>query len=161
MKFFAKHLALASLSMLALTGMAAAATVTVTEPFSRATAPTAKVGAAFLTLALDQGEDKLLSASSPAAEKVELHNHVMENGVAQMRSVDAIPLVAGTPVQLQPGGLHIMLIGLKQQLKAGDVVPLTLNFEKAGAVSVSVPVKGPGARPAAGAEQGGHNGHQH
>jgi copper(I)-binding protein len=162
MNFFTKHLALASLSMLALTGMASAATITVTEPFSRATAPTAKTGAAFMTLGLDQGDDKLLSVSSPVAEKVELHTHIMENGVAQMRAVDAIPLAAGTPVELKPGGLHVMLIGLKAPLKAGDMVPLTLRFEKAGEVAVSVPVKGPGARPApAAGEQGGHSGHQH
>lgn len=159
MNFFAKHLAFASLSMLALTGMVSAATVTVTEPFSRATAPAAKTGAAFMTLGLDQGDDKLLSVSSPAAEKVELHTHIMENGVAQMRPVDAIALTAGTPVELKPGGLHIMLIGLKAPLKAGDMLPLTLHFEKAGEVAVSVPVKGPGARPAPAADD--HGGHQH
>jgi copper(I)-binding protein len=161
MNFFAKHLAFASLSMMALTGMASAATVTVTDPFSRATAPTAKTGAAFMTLGLDQGDDKLLSVSSPVAEKAELHTHVMTNGVAQMRPVDIIPLAAGAPVELKPGGLHVMLIGLKTPLKAGDMVPLTLHFEKAGDVAVSVPVKGPGARPAPADHQSGHNGHQH
>lgn len=158
MKFFAKHLAFASIASLMMMGVAHAADiVSVSEPFARATAPSAKAGAAFLTLSIATGEDKLLSVASPVAEKVELHNHIMEDGIARMRAVDAIPVVAGTPIALKPGGLHIMLIGLKQQLKEGDTVPLTLHFEKAGDVAVSVPVKGAGMR----ASGGDHSGHGH
>ncbi|WP_029012923.1 copper chaperone PCu(A)C [Niveispirillum irakense] len=162
MKFFAKHLAFASLASLMMMGMAHAADgVSVSEPFARATAPSAKAGAAFLTLSIASGEDKLLSVASPVAEKVELHNHIMEDGIARMRAVDAIPVVAGTPTALKPGGLHIMLIGLKQQLKEGDTVPLTLRFEKAGDVVVAVPVKGAGVRPGGDDHSGHGHGHSH
>ena len=135
------------------------AEVSVTDPFSRASAPTAKAGAAFLTVKIDAGNDKLLGGSSPVAEKVELHTHLMEDGIARMRPVDGgIDVAAGSPVELKPGGLHLMLIGLKAPLKQGDSFPLTLNFEKAGAVTVMVPVQGPGAK-APGAGQGGHDDH--
>lgn len=166
MNFFAKHLMLASMAslmMMGAVGGASAAEVTVADPFARATAATARNGAAFLTLSIATGEDKLLSASSPVAEKVELHNHIMEDGIARMRAVDAIPVIAGTPTALKPGGLHLMLMGLKQPLKEGETIPLTLRFEKAGEVAVTVPVKAAGMRPAAHdhGDGKGHHGHDH
>jgi len=159
------HRLLLSAAVLMLAG-AAQAEISVTSPFSRASAPTAKAGAAFLTLNIDAGSDKLLGGSSPVAEKVELHTHLMDNGIAKMRPVaGGIAVTAGTPTELKPGGLHIMLIGLKAPLKQGESFPLTLNFEKAGAVTVSVPVQGPGAKaPMADHDHGGHgdhSGHQH
>lgn len=162
MRKFAHRLFL-SAAMLMLAG-AAQAEVSVTSPFSRASAPTAKAGAAFLTLNIDAGSDKLLGGSSPVAEKVELHTHLMDNGIAKMRPVEGgIAVTAGTPTELKPGGLHIMLIGLKAPLKQGESFPLTLNFEKAGTVTVSVPVQGPGAKApmADHAGHGEHSGHQH
>lgn len=161
MRKFAHSLFL-SAAFLMLTG-AAQAEISVTSPFSRASAPTAKAGAAFLTINVDAGNDKLLGGSTPVAEKVELHTHLMENGIAKMRPVEGgIAVAAGTPTELKPGGLHIMLIGLKAPLKQGESFPLTLNFEKAGAVTVSVPVQGPGAKaPMAEHDHGDHSGHQH
>jgi hypothetical protein len=159
------HRLLLSAAVLMLAG-AAQAEISVTSPFSRASAPTAKAGAAFLTLNIDAGSDKLLGGSSPVAEKVELHTHLMDNGIAKMRPVEGgIAVAAGTPTELKPGGLHIMLIGLKAPLKQGESFPLTLNFEKAGSVTVNVPVQGPGAKaPMADHDHGGHgdhSGHQH
>lgn len=153
-----------AIASLLLVGVAHA-DITVSNPFSRASAPTAKAGAAFLTVTIDAGADKLIGASSPVADKVELHTHLMENGVAKMRPVEGgIAVTAGTPTALKPGGLHIMLIGLKAPLKQGDSFPLTLKFEKAGDVAVTVPVQGPGAMgPMQGHDHGGgeHSGHQH
>lgn len=159
------HSLLLSATLLMLTGTAQAE-VSVTSAFSRASAPTAKAGAAFLTINIDAGNDKLLGGSSPVAEKVELHTHLMENGIAKMRPVEGgIAVSAGTPTELKPGGLHIMLIGLKAPLKQGESFPLTLSFEKAGTVTISVPVQGPGAKaPMAEHDHGGHgdhSGHQH
>lgn len=164
MRKIAQRLFLSATTALLLTA-AAQAEITVTTPFSRASAPTAKAGAAFLTMTIDAGSDKLIAASSPVAEKVELHTHLMENGIAKMRPVEGgIPVTAGTPTELKPGGLHIMLIGLKSPLKQGESFPLSLTFEKAGTVAVTVPVQGPGAMApaaAAGHDHGGHDGHKH
>lgn len=140
--------------------------VSVTTPWARATPGGAKVGAAFLELSAPQGgADKLVAAKSPVAGVVELHAHTQSNGVMQMRRVDDIPVAAGAKVTMKPGGLHIMLMELKQPLKEGETIDLTLVFEKAGEVKVSVPVlkvgsPGPnGAAPAAGGHGGGHGKH--
>jgi len=165
MRLSSARLIMSTMAGLLLTGMAHAADVTVTNAFSRASAPTAKAGAAFLTLNVSTGTDKLVSASSPVADKAELHTHLMENGIARMRPVDGgIDVVAGTPTELKPGGLHIMLIGLKAPLTQGESFPLSLTFEKAGTVTVTVPVQGPGAMaPTMGHDHGhdGHDGHAH
>ena len=88
--------------------------------------------------------DRLLSAASPAAAKVELHAHINDNGVMRMREVNAIDLAPDATVKLAPGGLHVMLLGLTEPLKKGKAVPLTLTFEKAGSVTVEVAVQGAG-----------------
>jgi copper(I)-binding protein len=123
--------------------------------WARATPSGAKVGGAFVTL-LNTGDapDRLVSASAGVAERVELHTHIMDRNVMRMREVEGgIALPQGETVKLQPGGLHIMLLGLKQGLTAGSRFSLTLIFEKAGSVQVEVPVEtmgsmGPGGRAA-------------
>ncbi|MGQ9365875.1 copper chaperone PCu(A)C [Azospirillum sp. A39] len=123
-----------------------AGTIAVVAPWARATAPHAKVGGAYMTLTNSGSTaDRLLSAASPAAEKVELHTHLMDQGVMRMRPVEDIAVEPGTPTVLQPGGLHVMLMGLKQPLTEGSRFPLTLTFETAGAVTVEVPVQAAGA----------------
>ena len=115
--------------------------------WARATPPGGKVGGAFITL-LNTGNvpDRLVSASSAIAERVELHTHIMDGNVMRMREVEGgIPLAPGEMVKLQPGGFHIMLLGLKQGLTAGSRFPLTLTFEKAGSVQVDVPVEAIGS----------------
>lgn len=131
--------------------------IQVLQPFARATP--AKVGGVFLTLKNSGGTaDKLLKASSPAAENVELHTHMKDGDAMRMRPVESIPVPANGQTALEPGGYHLMLIGLKQALKEGASIPLTLTFEKAGAVTVSVPVLKAGA---SGGDQpsGGHHHH--
>ena len=118
----------------------------VDHPWSRATAPQARNGAAYFVLNATAAEsDRLLSAASPVAEKVELHTHLMEDGVMKMRPVVAIEVTPGSPTALQPGGLHVMLLGLKAPLVKGETFPLTLTFEKAGVMKVDVNVEDAGA----------------
>lgn len=116
--------------------------IRVETAWARASAGEAKNGAAYMTLHnVGTGPDKLLSASSSAAGKVELHNHIMVGNVAQMRPVDAIEVSPGSPTVLQPGGLHVMLLDLKGPLKAGQSFPVTLTFERAGKVEATVAVQ--------------------
>jgi len=136
--------------------------VTVVQPWARATPAGAKVGAAYMELkAGAAGADKLLSVASDAAEVVELHTHTMDDGVARMRRVDDIPVPAAGSVALKPGGYHVMLINLKQQLKAGEKIKLTLKFEKAGTVEVDAAVQPIGAQGVGGGQAKGmdHSGH--
>ena len=122
-----------------------AGSIEIEHPWARATADGAGNGAAYLVLK-NEGKtaDRLLSAASPAAAKVELHAHINDNGVMRMREVNAIDLAPDATVKLAPGGLHVMLLGLTEPLKKGKAVPLTLTFEKAGSVTVEVAVQGAG-----------------
>lgn len=132
----------ASVVSIVTAGGALAAEIAVEAPFARASAGTAAAGAAYMTLkSAENIADRLTAASSPVAEKVELHTHLMEGDVMRMRPVDSVEIPAGGTVELKPGGLHIMLIGLKAPLKEGESFPLTLSFAKAGTISVTVPVK--------------------
>lgn len=122
------------------------------RPWARPSA--AKNGAAYMSIvAKGKSDDRLTSAASPVAEKVELHTRVMEGDIMRMRPVDAIDVKPGQPAELKPGGLHVMLIGLKQPLQDGKSFPLTLTFQKAGTVTVEVSVSKQGAAPT----HGGHH----
>ena len=123
--------------------------------WARPTAPGAKVGGVFMTIKGGAADDRVVSASSAAAVVVELHTHVMDKGVAKMTAVPGIDVPAGQTVELKPGGLHIMLINLKAPLKAGEVVPLKLRFEKAGELVVEARI---GNAPA-GSAKGEHHRH--
>lgn len=123
--------------------MAKVGEITIHQPWARASLGNAPNSAAYMTLeTTGAAPDRLVSGSTPAAAKVELHTHMMEGGVAKMRPVDAIEVVPGEPTVLEPGGLHLMLSGLTQKLEAGTTMPLTLVFEHAGEVTLDVPVKG-------------------
>ncbi len=130
-------------------GLAAeAAGIRVEEAWARATPGAAKVGAAYFTVDNHGATaDRLLGASvAPSvAERSEIHTHLMEGGVMRMRPVQAVEVEPGAELVFQPGGLHIMLIGLKKPLRQGDVFALTLVFEKAGPVTVDVGVRAVGA----------------
>jgi len=92
------------------------------------------------------GADRLLSASTPAAGRTELHTMLRDGDIMRMRQVEAIALPANGAVSLAPGGLHIMLLGLTRPLVVGESVPLTLVFEQAGAVTLQLAVQAAGAR---------------
>lgn len=109
---------------------AGAAGVKVDNAWTRATAPGQKVGGAFVTLTAD-ADAALVGAASSLATEVELHSMAMDKGVMVMRRMERIDLPKGKAVTLEPGGLHIMLFGLKGPLKAGERVPLTLTVRDA------------------------------
>ena len=117
------------------------------HPYARATATGQPTGGAYLTLTNKGPADRLQSVSATVSESVELHSMAMEGDVMRMRQVDTIDLPAGKTVELKPGGLHIMLVGLKAPLKAGDTFPMTLTFEKAGAIDVVVNIEAVQAAP--------------
>ena len=120
--------------------------ISVTRPWSRAAGANG-TGAGFLTIRNDGGApDRLVSATSPVARSVELHAHVHEGDVMRMRPVAGVALPPGEAVTLQPGGLHVMLIGLKEPLVRGTEVPVTLRFETAGEITVMLHVEAAGAR---------------
>lgn len=117
--------------LLALVGLSLAApaladTVKIENAWVRATAPGQKVAGGFLDLTAD-ADMKLVGGSSPASNSLELHRMSMDNGVMIMRQIQEIPLPKGKPVNLKPGGLHIMFIDLKKQIMEGDKVPVTLT----------------------------------
>jgi len=113
--------------------------VQVQHAWSRAT--TVATGAVYMTIANGgDADDRLVAAECPLAAKAELHQTINDNGVMKMRPVEAILVKAKNKAVLKPGGLHVMLMGLKQPLAEGQSFPLTLNFEKAGRIEVTVSV---------------------
>ncbi len=136
----------ASLSLATAQTPAASGGVAVTGPWSRATAgPAVKTGAAYFTLATGGAADALTGASTPVADKAEVHQTTEVNGVMQMRAVASVPLEPGKPVTFTPGSYHVMLMGLHQPLKQGETFPLTLTFSHAQPVTVEVKVAPAGA----------------
>ena len=119
---------------------AAQAQVTVADPWVRTTVPQQTTTAAYMTITSLKG-GKLVDASSPVAASAEVHEMKMDGDMMKMRSVDALPLPVGQPVQLKPNGYHMMLMGLKAPLKAGDVVPIRLVVEDAKGQRQTVDVK--------------------
>ena len=98
--------------------------------------PGQTAGGGYLKLQNSGPADRLVGASAPVSSSVELHSMTMEGDVMRMRQLEAIDVPAGKTVELKPGGLHLMLMGLKAPLKAGDSFVLKLRFEKAGEVAV-------------------------
>ena len=117
--------------------------IAVEQPWSRATPAGAQTGAVYMTLDnKTTSADRLTAASSDVADKVQIHEMSVVNGVMQMRQLaDGLSVPAGGSVVLKPGTYHVMLIGLKKPLTAGETFPLKLTFEKAGNISVTVPVQ--------------------
>lgn len=111
------------------------AQVTVERPWARATAPGAKVAGGYMLLRnAGAAPDKLLSASSPAAARVETHVHIHENGVMKMREVKGYDIPANGTFELKPGGAHLMFMEIRKPFAEGEKIPVTLMFEKAGEV---------------------------
>lgn len=120
--------------------------VTVAHPWARATPGGVKVGGAYLEIKAAAGAgDRLIAAHSPVAGKAEIHNHIMDGDIARMRRVEVVPIAGGKSVVLEPSGYHVMLMDLKQPLKDGDLIKLTLVFERAGEIEVDATVEPIGA----------------
>jgi len=129
----------------------------ITQPWSRATPGGAKIAGGFLTIE-NKGvaPDRLISGAGDIVGKVEIHEMAMNNGVMTMRPLDkGLVIEPGKTVKLAPGGYHLMLMDLKQPFKQGDKVPVTLEFEKAGKVALSLDVQGVGAQAPAGHDHPG------
>lgn len=126
--------------------------LTIDHPWARASA-IANSAAYMVITTKGDAPDRLVAASSPVAATVELHTHVVEGDVMRMRPVKAIDIDPGAPAVLAPGGLHVMLMGLKGPLEEGKRFPLTLTFEKAGPVTIDVPVAAAGTTHQPGAHR--------
>ena len=130
----------------------------ITNAWARATPGGAKVGGAYLTIEnKGSAPDRLMGGSADIAGKVEIHEMTTVNGVMKMRPLEkGLAIDPGKTVKLAPGGYHVMLEDLKGPLKQGDKVPVTLDFEKAGKVNVTLDVQGVGAQaPAEAGHMGG------
>jgi hypothetical protein len=143
-----------TLAALTLAFGAASAQTTVSDAWIRGTVPQQKATGLFAQITSAKG-GRLVGASTPVAGVVEVHEMSMDGNVMKMRALpNGLELPAGKAVALKPGGYHVMLIDLKQQLKAGDTVPVTLVFQGADpqreTVEIKVPVKAPNAGPDAG-----------
>lgn len=142
-----------------LAALPAWADVKIENAWSRATPPGAKIGAGYMTIRnASSSADRLVGASSPAAQKVETHVTIREGDVSRMRPVEGYAIPANGVFELKPGGAHLMLINLKAPLKEGDKVPLVLKFERSGEVKVELQVRALGA---SGGAMEGHMGDGH
>jgi copper(I)-binding protein len=133
----------------------AVAQVTVTDAYVRSTVKGQMATAAFMKLQSAK-DARLVEAKSPVAGVVEIHEMVMQDNVMRMRAVDAVDLPAGRKVELKPGGYHVMLMDIKQRVKTGDVVPVTLVIDTGGkreTMEIRAPVRAATARGDATKEQ--------
>ncbi len=120
----------------------ALADITVTDPWARATVLASRPGAAYLTIE-SSADDRLVDLGSPVASGVMIHaTETDAGGVNRMAHVEVLDLPADQAVTLTPGGIHLMLMGLNAKLEEGTSFPLTLSFEKAGEITIEVPVLG-------------------
>jgi len=154
---------LAAIFALVLVGPASAEDVkagdlVITQAWTRATPNGAKIGGGYLTIE-NKGTtpDRLVTGTGDIAGRMEIHEMAMDNGVMKMRPLDkGLAIEPGKTVKLAPGGYHLMMFDLKNPLKQGERVPVTLQFEKAGKVTVSLDVQGVGAQAPAGDDHSGH-----
>ena len=162
MKFWTSIAAATALTLVSLSALASdyqAGDLTLSKTWTRATPPKAKAGGGFVEIVNSGTEgDRLVSASSDVAAKVEIHEMAVTDGVMKMRKMETgIEIPAGETVTLKPGGLHIMFMGLNQSFEEGTTVPVVLTFEKAGDVAIDLDVAKMGAKTM----EHGHAGHNH
>jgi periplasmic copper chaperone A len=155
---------LAAIALLLLAdGAVADAPIELDGAWARATPPAAHTAAGYLAITNAGGQsDRLVGASSPRAETVEIHEMTVDNGVARMRHLpQGIPLPPGETVALEPGGRHLMFMGLDRPFREGETVAVTLTFETSGARTLQMPVLPLGAAGPQAAPRGLHDGHGH
>ena len=135
---------LTGVGALLLASAAFAQSVKVEHAWARATVPGQKTGSVYLELT-SAADTALVAVGSPVAARADLHSMSMDGGVMRMRSLPRIELPAGKTVKLAPGGLHVMLVDLKQPLKAGEKIPVTLSLQGSGTspttLKLEVPVR--------------------
>jgi copper(I)-binding protein len=118
--------------------------IKVENAYTRATVPGQMAAGGFMKIENKGTADQLVSASSPVAGEVQLHEMAMDGNVMRMRQVKEVVVPAGATVELKPGGLHLMFMNIKAPLAAGETVPVKLKFAKAGEVEVKMPVNAMG-----------------
>jgi copper(I)-binding protein len=129
------------LSAALINGVATAQTVTVADAWVRATVAAQRATGAFLKLTVQGADATLIAVSAPVAGVTQIHEMAMSEGVMRMREVTGgVPLKAGQSFELKPGDYHIMMMDLKQPVKAGDRVPLTLTFKQANGQQITTQV---------------------
>jgi periplasmic copper chaperone A len=133
---------LAATAAIAFAMPALAADIEISDAYARSASPTARTGAAFMQIVNHGEADRLIGAASPAADLVQLHTHISDgDGVMKMQHVEeGFEVPEGGTLALERGGNHVMLMGLTAPLEQGDTMSLTLTFEKAGDMTVDVPV---------------------
>jgi copper(I)-binding protein len=142
MSFPKTLLAAAATALITLPAFAADG-IEIRDPYARAASPNAMAGAAFMTIVNTTSEDdRLVAATTDAAQRVELHTHIEDaEGVMRMVEVeDGFEVPAGGTTQLQRGGLHVMMMGLTRPFEQDGTIDLTLTFEKAGDMTLTVPI---------------------
>jgi len=135
-----RALLLASALLAPFAGQAQGVSVKVDDPWVRATVAPQKATGAFMQLTAAKAA-RVVAASSPVADAVEIHEMKMDGGVMKMRAIEALALPAGQAVALKPGSYHVMLLGLKAPIQAGDTVPLTLTVEGEDKARSTIEVK--------------------
>jgi copper(I)-binding protein len=142
-----KFATVACLMAIATTGLAhstASGDLAIEHPYALVTPRGATTGGAYLQEIGNKGKtsDALIGASSPAADRVEIHDMQMDGNIMRMRAVKSIAIVPGKPVAMSPGnGYHLMMLGIHKPFVAGNEIPLTLQFEHAGKVDVMLHVQ--------------------
>jgi periplasmic copper chaperone A len=131
----------------------------ITQAWSRATPGGARIGGGYLTIEnKGTSPDRLIGGSADISDKIQVHEMATNNGVMTMRPLDkGLVIEPGKTVKLAPGGYHLMLLDLKSPLKQGDKLPVTLEFEKAGKIKLSLDVQGVGAQAPEGTEGAGNS----
>lgn len=134
---------LVGLLMAGFAASAAAHGLHIENPWARATVAGMNMGGGFMVVHNHEKQtDYLMGGSSPVAERVEVHTHINDNGVMRMREVQGgVPLAANARTELKPGSYHIMFMGLKQALKEGETVPVTLTFKHAKPQTINFTVR--------------------
>jgi periplasmic copper chaperone A len=120
--------------------------IVIDQPWARATPGGAKTGAAYMTVKNNGASvDRLLGATTAVADKVQFHKETRDDGVSRMQEVPSLDVKPGAKITFKPGVMHMMMVGLKQPLKEGQTVPMTLQFERAGNIAVTVSIEKVGA----------------
>ena len=147
MRYLSKLAFAALLMVAAVPAFAQSSSIQVANPWAPATPSGAKTGAVYMTIDNKLSiADRLTGLSSEVAKKLQIHETKTDKGITKMREISGgLPVPVGGSVVLKPGGYHVMLIDLNKPLKAGETFPLTLVFEKAGNISITVPVQSLGA----------------
>lgn len=129
------------LGMLLLASLPVHAQVQIEKPWMRATPPGAKIAAGYMTLRNSSASpERLVGASSPAGARVEMHVTIKDGEILRMREVKALEVPAKGVLELKPAGTHLMVVDIKQPLKAGDRIPVTLRFEHSKEIAVEFEV---------------------